>query len=332
MNRWRSLLSASNPSSCMQAVSLYEKILENDAVRVYHDLVWRRNPIKMMKKPHLRTSQGWARVLRRSVEGAHREREVITVVKLTGNVASPWRLVMIAAAGNNKTPTLSNYWPASLALDKSNNAHYPHIPLLWSHQRGCRGSKWDLPLRKLSGLTAQIDWRKTSCSAATALELSLSPRCCWLLLFFFFPPSCSLYLFFHNSPVEDKKSQNDTRRRPSAAWNHDRHKPQTFATGKRVNKIWDKERNRRREKEVLHNKYIFIHLHIVSYLGTAWSTICFFSSLCSVFFLKLSFNCKIYFCTCFHLTALNSTCLFIFKNELCSDYYLFICLFITISF
>lgn len=62
-------------------------------------------------------------------EGERGEREVITVVKLTGNVASPWRLVMIAAAGNNKTPTLRNYWPASLTSDKSNNAHYPHVPL-----------------------------------------------------------------------------------------------------------------------------------------------------------------------------------------------------------
>ena len=53
-----SLLLANNSSSCSQAVSLYEKIWENDAVCVYHDLVWRRNPIKMMKKPHLRTSQG----------------------------------------------------------------------------------------------------------------------------------------------------------------------------------------------------------------------------------------------------------------------------------
>lgn len=57
---WRSLLLANNSSSCSQAVSLYEKIWENDAVCVYHDLVWRRNPIKMMKKPHLRTSRGWA--------------------------------------------------------------------------------------------------------------------------------------------------------------------------------------------------------------------------------------------------------------------------------
>lgn len=86
----------------------------------------------MMKKPHLRTSQGWAAW--RSIQWSegrleHGEKEVITVVKLTGNVASPWRLVMIAAAGNNKTPTLCNYWPASLTLDKSNNAHYPHIPL-----------------------------------------------------------------------------------------------------------------------------------------------------------------------------------------------------------
>lgn len=57
----RSLLLANNSSSCSQAVSLYEKIWGNDAVRVYHDLVWRRNPIKMMKKPHLRTSRCWAR-------------------------------------------------------------------------------------------------------------------------------------------------------------------------------------------------------------------------------------------------------------------------------
>lgn len=49
----------SHRGSCTQAVAPYEEILENDAVRVYHDLVWRRrNPIKMMKKPHLGTSQG----------------------------------------------------------------------------------------------------------------------------------------------------------------------------------------------------------------------------------------------------------------------------------
>lgn len=59
-NGGRSLLLANNSSSCSQAVSLYEKIWENDAVCVYCDLVWRRNPIKMMKKPHRRTSQGWA--------------------------------------------------------------------------------------------------------------------------------------------------------------------------------------------------------------------------------------------------------------------------------
>lgn len=263
MNRWRSLLSASNPSSCMQAVSLYEKILENDAVRVYHDLVWRRNPIKMMKKPHLRTSQGWARVLRRSAEGAHRESEVITVVKLTGNVASPWRLVMIAAAGNNKTPTLSNYWPASLALDKSNNAHYPHIPLLWSHQRGCRGSKWDLPLRKLSGLTAQIDWRKTSCSAATALELSLSPRCCCCCFFFSLPVPFIYFLMIR--PWDTERRLEKSKRHPETAvsrlesW-------QTQTTDirhwQRVNKIWDKERSRHRERRKLFtiNTYSFIDI------------------------------------------------------------------------
>ena len=59
-NGRRSLLLANNSSSCSQAVSLYEKIWQNDAVCVYHDSVWRWNPIKMMKKPHLRTSQGWA--------------------------------------------------------------------------------------------------------------------------------------------------------------------------------------------------------------------------------------------------------------------------------
>lgn len=89
----------SHRSSCTQAVAPYEKILENDAVRVYHDLVWRRrNPIKMMKKPHLGTSQG-PRPLEcsaaggaevRGVAGGRWEgREVITVVRLTGNVASP---------------------------------------------------------------------------------------------------------------------------------------------------------------------------------------------------------------------------------------------------
>lgn len=58
----------------------------------------------------------------------------------------------------------------------------------------------------------------------------------------------------------------------------------------RVNKIWDKERGRHRAKEVLHKKYIFIHLHIVSYLGVIYL---FFSSPWSVFYL-FSFNCKIY--------------------------------------
>lgn len=59
-NGRRSLLLTNNSSSCNEAVSLYEKIWENDAVCVYHDLVCRRNPIKMMKKPHLCTSEGWA--------------------------------------------------------------------------------------------------------------------------------------------------------------------------------------------------------------------------------------------------------------------------------
>lgn len=63
-----SLLLANNSSSCSQAVSLYEKIWENDAVCVYHDLVWRRNPIKMMKKPHLRTLQGLGWVAEYSAE------------------------------------------------------------------------------------------------------------------------------------------------------------------------------------------------------------------------------------------------------------------------
>lgn len=57
----------------------------------------------MMKKPHLCTLLGWAglggrerereRVIERNGgrerESEHREREVITVVKSTGNVASP---------------------------------------------------------------------------------------------------------------------------------------------------------------------------------------------------------------------------------------------------
>lgn len=81
----------SHRSSCTQAVAPYEKILENDAVRVYHDLVWRRrNPIKMMKKPHLGTSQGPGPPECSAAGGGCREgREVITVVRLTGNVASP---------------------------------------------------------------------------------------------------------------------------------------------------------------------------------------------------------------------------------------------------
>lgn len=62
-NGWRSLLLANNSSSCSQAVSLYEKIWENDAVCVYRDSVWRKNPIKMMKKPHLPTSHRWAGLL-----------------------------------------------------------------------------------------------------------------------------------------------------------------------------------------------------------------------------------------------------------------------------
>lgn len=111
MNLWRSLLPGSQSvtaAAARKAVAPYEKILENDAVRVYHDLVWRRrNPIKMMKKPHLGTSQGpgplecsaagGAEVRGGAGEGGgggsgigHRERrEVITVVRLTGNVASP---------------------------------------------------------------------------------------------------------------------------------------------------------------------------------------------------------------------------------------------------
>lgn len=125
-----SLLLANNSSSCNEAVSLYEKIWENDAVCVYHDLVCRMNPIKMMKKPRLCTSWGWAAcaAFSRGKGNRHWEREVITVAGSTGNVASLWRLVMITAAGNNKTPVLHSYWLASLTLDKSNNAYYPHIP------------------------------------------------------------------------------------------------------------------------------------------------------------------------------------------------------------
>lgn len=127
-----SLLLANNSSSCSEAVGPYEKIWENDAVCVYRDLVCRMNPIKMMKKPRLCTSWGWAACAALSHGGKghrHREREVITVAGSTGNVASLWRLVMITAAGNNKTPVLRNYRLASLTLDTSNNAYYPHIPL-----------------------------------------------------------------------------------------------------------------------------------------------------------------------------------------------------------
>lgn len=74
-NGWRSLLLANNPGSCIRRGSLYEKILESDAVCVYHDLVWRRNPIKMMKKPHLCTSQGRAGLGGRAFSGERAQGE-----------------------------------------------------------------------------------------------------------------------------------------------------------------------------------------------------------------------------------------------------------------
>lgn len=122
-NARSSLLLANNSSSCSQ--SIWENMGKWCSVYLpWFGLEEESNKDdEEASSPHL---AGLVWVAEYSVEW--REREVITVVKLTGNVASPWRLVMIASAGNNKTSRLCNYWPASLTLDKSNNARYPHIP------------------------------------------------------------------------------------------------------------------------------------------------------------------------------------------------------------
>lgn len=140
--------------------------------------------------PHL-AGMGW--VAEYSVEWGereHGEREVITVVKLTGNVASPWRLVMIAAAGNNKTPTLRNYWPCSLTLDKSNNAHYPQIPLYSRTSEGAEDAN------EICCAGSWVGWRlwltggrlpAVLCDVTTlALFLSLSIQFFSLILFLMF--------------------------------------------------------------------------------------------------------------------------------------------------
>lgn len=142
--------------------------------------------------PHL-AGLGWvAEYSAEWGESGRREREVITVVKLTGNVASPWRLVMIAAAGNNKTPTLRNYWLASLTLDKSNNAHYPHIPLYSRTSEGAEAAN------EICGAGSWVGWRlwltggrlpAALCDVTTLSSLSLSHHqfvyLFFLLLFYF---------------------------------------------------------------------------------------------------------------------------------------------------
>lgn len=107
-------------------------------------MIWfvRRNPIKMMKKPHLGTSQGPGWMAQYSVEWGERTGRGKWLLSLS------WQemlhlcdvLVMITAAGNNKSPTLRNYWPASLTLDKSNNAHYPHVPLYGRTSEGAEAA------------------------------------------------------------------------------------------------------------------------------------------------------------------------------------------------
>lgn len=208
--------------------------------------------------PHL---AGLGRVAEYSAEWGereHGEREVITVVKLTGNVASPWRLVMIAAAGNNKTPTLRNYWPASLTLDKSNNAHYPHIPLYSRTSEGaeaaneiCCAGSWVGRRLWLTGgrLPAAL------CDV-TALALSLAQS---IHLFFF-----RLYFISHDLTLclGDREgrleSWNYTQRVSTATWIHDRQKTTNICCWQQVNKIWVRERRRaEREEECSHITIIF---------------------------------------------------------------------------
>lgn len=192
-------------------------------------------------------------------EGERGEREVITVVKLTGNVASPWRLVMIAAAGNNKTPTLRNYWPASLTSDKSNNAHYPHVPLYSRTSEGAEAANEIFAAQEAEWADG-YDWLEEDFLQRRVMwPLALSHTPAISSSFFLFCFVCFFFiaaLFYFSwyrlgafgTEGEIRKSSNDTMRPLTAAWIHDRQKPQTFATGRELTRC-ERERGRQRERQ-----------------------------------------------------------------------------------
>lgn len=204
--------------------------------------------------PHL-AGLGW--VAEYSAEWGkreRREREVITVVKLTGNVASPWRLVMIAAAGNNKTPTLRNYWPPSLTLDKSNNAHYPHIPLYSRTSEGAEAAN------EICCAGSWVGWRlwltggrlpAVLCDVTTlALSLSLS---CYEFIRFSAPSFYFSWFDFvplgQRGKIRKLKRHQETVDSSLDSW-------QAETTNIRhwqwVNKIWVRERGRQKGRECSH--------------------------------------------------------------------------------
>lgn len=187
-------------------------------------------------------------------ERVRREREVITVVKSTGNVASPWRLVMIAAAGNNETPTLHDYWPTSLTLDKSNNAHYPHIPLYSHTSEGeeaaneicCAGSWVGWRLWLTGGRLPAVLCDVTTLTRSLSLSISVHP------LFSSSPTSLILFLSDLTLRLCDKEGRlvcyDDTRRVLTAVWIHNRQKS-TFTTGRKSTRYSTSESERQIKRE-----------------------------------------------------------------------------------
>ena len=178
---------------------------------------------------------------------------------------------MIAAAGNNKTPTLRNYWPASLTLDKSNNAHYPHVPLYSRTSEGAEAANEIFAAQEAEWADG-YDWLEEDFLLRRVmwpLALSHTPA---ISSFFFFS------LFFFLAPLfyfswyrlgafgmkgewggESRKSSNDTMRQSMAAWIHDRQKPQTFATGSELTRC---ERERQTERERGRDNVLWLPLNI----------------------------------------------------------------------
>ena len=152
----------------------------------------------------------------------------------------------------------------------------PTSPFTVAPAREQRQQMRFLPRRKPSGLTVMIDWRKTSCCAvwcghSRSLTLPLSVHFFFLVCFF----SSLLYFISHDigsAPLgwrvsevgwggggEIRKSSNDTMRQSTAAWIHDRQKPQTFATGSELTRC---ERERQTERERGRDNVLWLPLNI----------------------------------------------------------------------